>query len=575
MSSKIHILSEQTINQIAAGEVIENPASVVKELVENAIDAGASQITIEIMGGGFQSIIVSDDGCGMEERDALLCLERYATSKIQNAEDLEQLQTMGFRGEALASIAAISKLTLITAVQDHIGIRICTEGGKIAHREPSFRSKGTMIEVRSLFYNVPARKKFQKTAAASSAEITRMTTLLALAHPHVGFELVQQQQTLFSLKAAKNVELVSLVEKRSQDLLGENFQSHRHTVYLKEVDCTLHGVIGSPKNARYNRSGQYLFVNHRPVICPSLAFAIRDGYGTRIDADRHPIYVIHAFLTPSCIDVNVHPQKKEIRIRDEQMIKTQVRLAINLALQQAEMPSAPEVEVPCIPFAPFCNEKDIFSMQTNERLFCAQEERQQELPLKQDIQAIGIFEHYLILEAKSVYSDSDGIIWVDLLAAEERILFERLLRSKETSVPAQGLLLPLTFSCSTAEAQVLSTCLQELHQLGIQMRSIGPAAFIIEAIPLCLEEKQVFAVLFEIVAGFSSECTSSEKKMRKCAEKICRSVRARKERFGLHEGLNVFKELMKTDNPTHCPQGKLTFYPIKKNELENYFTKKR
>src|ERR1700722_17648934 len=194
MGNRIHLLSEQTINQIAAGEVIENPASVVKELIENGVDAGATHIRVEILSGGFQWIKISDDGSGMSPDEAVLSLQRHATSKIQNADDLFSLTTMGFRGEALASIAAISKMTLLTALESAPALRLEREGGKTIEGGPDVRARGTTIEVRSLFYNVPARKKFQKSAAASSAEITKVVTQLALAHPEVGFEFVQQNQ---------------------------------------------------------------------------------------------------------------------------------------------------------------------------------------------------------------------------------------------------------------------------------------------------------------------------------------------------------------------------------------------
>jgi DNA mismatch repair protein MutL len=588
---KIHILSEQTIDQIAAGEVIENPASVVKELFENAVDAGASHIVIETLGGGFQSIRISDDGSGMSGEDALLCLKRHATSKIRSVGDLMQLHTMGFRGEALASIASISEMSLTTAMQEGLGLEVQVKGGTILSVQPSARSQGTTIEVRSLFYNVPARKKFQKTAAASSAEITRIGTLLALAHPHIGIELIQQRKEIFSSPSAKNKDaLIPLLQKRCTDLLGAHFQSHMHTVHFQENGCEVHGLIGDPCLTRYNRSGQYLFINARPVHCLPLAFAIRDGYGTSVDTARHPIYMIHAAIDPALIDVNVHPQKKDIRLQEEEAMKRAMRRAISRALQSSrlypnpnfvpdsginsEMPLALEIDFPSSFHLRETADEPSFSPEfrsVSEPIL----EKQIPFSLAEEARAVGLFEHYLILEASSITSacfpSCFGIVWVDLLAAEARILFERLMNAqgkKET----QGLLLPITFSCSRAEAEKLHTCFSELEQLGISLRSIGPTVFMVEAIPAFLEEKEIHAMLQAIASSLTEDAYSlSEKKMRQCAQTICRLSRSRTRTFSLHEGLRLFNELSKTGDPLHCPQGKPTIYHMRKDEIESHF----
>ena len=252
MSSRIKVLSDQTINQIAAGEVIENPASVAKELIENSIDAGAISITIEINGGGFQCIRIIDDGVGMSRDDAILSLERHTTSKIRELDDLQTLFSMGFRGEALASIAAISKMTILTA-NGTDGIRIFVDGGKMITVDHCARKQGTTIEVRSLFFNVPARKKFQKTASRSLAEIVKMITKLSLAHPIVAFKLFSHDKEIFHAQA-------SILKRCIHDVLGEKFLQVPTQIQADLETCKIDGFIGSPSEARHNRTGQYLFI---------------------------------------------------------------------------------------------------------------------------------------------------------------------------------------------------------------------------------------------------------------------------------------------------------------------------
>ncbi len=561
MPQKIRVLSEETINQIAAGEVVENPASVVKELVENAIDAGATHLTIDCGGGGFQHITVIDNGSGMNADDALLCLERHATSKINLSEDLESLKTMGFRGEALASIAAISKMTLTTAEQDRQGVSVEVEGGKICRVIPAARTRGTTMEVRSLFYNVPARKQFQKSMTASSAEITRMVTHLALAHVDVGFELIHHNKVIFSV--ASTDELI----KRVHELLGGDFT---HPIDVALEGHTIQGLMGSPQHARSNRSGQYVFVNRRPVVCLPITYAIREAYATRIDIDRHPIFVLHIGIPPALIDVNVHPQKREIRLREESVLKNYLRKAVNASFESKEshhfsLPAFDFTQVAC---ETLCEEP-------LHKTFVLQEPvLQTVLPIPEEIKPLGVHAHYLIVEASSVVTlcslrESTGIVWIDLMAAAKRIAFERCLAAEQRG--SQGLLFPISFACSKAEAALLSNSLKELSTLGIHMRAVGPAAFLIETLPVDLEEKEVIGLLHEIAAELPRVSTS-EKKMRKMAELVAMATRPR--HFSLVEAVGVLKELMKTQDPFHCPQGKDTLYHVRKNEIDHYFSGK-
>jgi DNA mismatch repair protein MutL len=449
-SRQIRVLSDTTINQIAAGEVIENPASVVKELVENAVDAGAAHVTIEVLGGGFQLLKVSDDGSGMSPEDAALSLERHATSKIVSPDDLFSLATMGFRGEALASMASISKLRLTTALESQIATELEVEGGKILHVSSGARSRGTTIEVRSLFFNVPARKKFQKCPAACSAEITKVVTQLALAHPRVGFDLMQQNQTHFSLPPSLlEEEFLAVLKRRVEGVLGSDYLSSCQPFHFKEKNYEGHGLIAEPLYSRHNRSGQYLFVNQRPVSCPAISYAIRDAYGTRLASDRHPVYLLHLQIPSSFVDVNVHPQKKEIRLREEGFLKHLLHSSVNAALggQEICIPevtplyfSRPEIDEPLLMFKE--EEED-----------CALPE----LPFVCPIRLIGLYGSYALVSADSFpLFKTSGVVWVDLPAAEARIHFNELMKRSLDRPLSQGLLLPLSFSFSKAESQMLA-----------------------------------------------------------------------------------------------------------------------
>ncbi|MEI8365598.1 MAG: DNA mismatch repair endonuclease MutL [Parachlamydiaceae bacterium] len=335
MSSKIRVLSEHTINKIAAGEVIENPSSVVKELVENSLDAGASVIDIEINGGGRQLIRISDNGCGMNADDALLCLERHATSKLRDDSDMHTLLTMGFRGEAIPSIASISKFNLLTCPQDAAkkdGTMVIVDGGKLLCCTPAVRSPGTTIEVKSLFFNVPGRKKFLKSPGFDANEIFKTVSLIALGHPAVTFHLISDGKTLLKTTPVPQGGFPEQMSARIISVLGDDFFGNSVFVDEQSDEISVRGAIGLPGYTRHNRTGQYLFINKRAVMSPLVSFAVKEGFSTSIDSGRFPVFVLHLSLAGEWVDVNVHPQKREVRLRQEQMIKEMIVRAIRKAL---------------------------------------------------------------------------------------------------------------------------------------------------------------------------------------------------------------------------------------------------
>jgi DNA mismatch repair protein MutL len=585
IGNKIRILSDQTINQIAAGEVIENPACVVKELVENAIDAQATHISIEILSGGFQWIKISDNGSGMAPDDAALCLQRHATSKIFEAHDLFALTTMGFRGEALASIAAISKMKLLTALENSPAILLEVEGGKIHDIAPGARSRGTTVEVRSLFYNVPARKKFQKSVAASHAEITKGVTQLALAHPEVGFELIQKNHSQFSLPATPGEAFLIVLKRRASVLLGEEFLHSSHPLEMHEGNYQANGLIADPLHSRHNRSGQYLFVNRRPVFCPGISYAVRDAYGVRLAPDRHPIYLLHLSIPSELLDVNVHPQKKEIRLREESRVKHLLHSAVNTALlthQSLTAESAISSSLPAIekPFSFTADQRPDFSVP----LFLKEEAAEichREIAFDAEMRVIGLYRNYLLIEADSLPPPFSlhfsAVAWLDLRAVESRLQFDAMMRNSGTAALSQGLLIPLTVSYSRAEAQLLREYLGMIQKFGLQIREVGQTVFLIEAIPSFLQEWEVGIVLEEIIGqlqGIEPGMPLDEDKHRRLATCICKRVRSRKKSYHLTEATHLIKQLLQAEDPFHCPQGRKTLFYVREEEIESYFTRK-
>lgn len=580
METTIRLLSEETINAIAAGEVIENPASVVKELIENAIDAGASSIHVELLSGGLQLIRVSDNGRGMSRADAFLSIERHATSKLRDADDLFKILTMGFRGEALASIAAISKMTLSTSLCDGEGTILEIEGGKIKECNTCARKKGTTIEIRSLFFNVPARKKFQKSPALCTAEITRLVTTLSLAHPEVSFEVKQQDRQLLSLAKADGANPLELFASRGLEALGNEYFASILTV---EKDL-IQGFIGSPMQTRHNRSGQFLYINRRPVNCPLVSYAVRDAFGTRISEDRFPVFFLHLQIPPDLIDVNVHPQKKEIRLSNEREIKDRVQAAIENVLRANEAAGVDTTFA--LPEMTFTQEPSFDFPMTFKEERSAPLTIQPGLALHQEKPKIlGLFSHFLLIEAGSLIDrvemirqqqDEAGIVMVDLYAAHSRILFDAFLEKQDYQIENQGLIFPLTLEFIPTEAQLIEEHLELLEKVGFALHPIGRNAFLLNAIPPFIEAddaKEVLMQILEEIVALQIVKGEDERKKREYARATSRLVKNRKVGYSLLEAERLFEELLRSKGPSFCPLGHPTMVHLKRYELEQFFDK--
>src|SRR3954465_10135571 len=353
--NRIRLLSEQVANQIAAGEVVERPASVVKELVENALDADAKRITVEIQIGGRSLIRVTDDGVGMSKDDALLCLERHATSKIQRAEDLAAISTMGFRGEAMPSIASVSRMTIITHERESDsseGCQVVIHGGKIIEVKAAGAAAGTMVEVRHLFYNLPARRKFLRTEETERAHIQHYLTLAALAAPEMAFTFIQDQRVVWQLPALSfdDTTRIDALKERMRALQGgetrllalefeTSFESFGDDeVSIQRNPFRVWGVVGAPGVSRGTREDQHVFVNRRPVENRGLNYALIEGYHNSLMKGRYPVCCLFLEIDPADVDVNIHPSKREVKFHNEMSVRRAVAQAVRETLTEFHSP---------------------------------------------------------------------------------------------------------------------------------------------------------------------------------------------------------------------------------------------
>lgn len=637
MPSKIRVLSEHTINKIAAGEVIENPASVVKELVENSLDAGSTEICIEIKGGGRQLIRITDNGCGMNADDAILCLERHATSKIKEVEDIHSIYTMGFRGEAVPSIAAISKFTLLTCPSEpnSQGTLVIVDGGKLVQCSPAVRSPGTTIEVKSLFFNVPVRKKFQKSPAHDTNEILKIVSVIALGYPEIKFQLISDQKNLLLAHVSPENSLDEKLHRRIDQVLGADFFQAAYSLKEEKGDYRVEGVVGTPSYNRPNRTGQYLFINHRPVFSPFISYCVREGYGTTLPANRHPVYVLHLTIPGSLVDVNVHPQKKEVRLRQEHHIKEIITQGVKKALQQEFERALGEKETqdlkneyvqnfsyPTIkpafsldsrssakPLDSFSEmqgselQKKFYgsnSYKSHELNFIGhsypantkkipQEEFQdifskEQIPIRARV--LGSIDRYILIEGSTLpqkamsqigQGQKDGLCLVDQRGAHARIIFERLLqRMQAGTVSIQALLFPYTMEATPIEAAVIRENLTILNSLGIKIHEIGSHTFLIEAIPQIFGSADLDALIADIIhrlKEFKDKEIIEKEKVKQIALAASRAAVSHQKRLSFEEAQALINQLMECQMPYQCPQGKPTIAYIPQEELNKQFLK--
>ena len=536
---KIQQLSDETINQIAAGEVVENPAAVVKELLENAIDGGSTQITVEIVGGGFSLIKVSDNGLGMNREEARLSFLRHTTSKLSQISDLGTLRSMGFRGEALASIASVAKVEIKT-YNGLEGTSILLHGGKVVSESVCARTLGTTISVESLFYNTPARKSFQKSAGLATSEILKVVTKAALAFPECSITLFSQGEELLSVQS-------SAFEKRVGELLGYRGAT---LVDFQEGACRIRGVIGSPEETRVNRSGQYLFINKRPIFSYLVSSAVLEGYGTRLESKRFPVFALHFDLPPSLVDVNVHPQKSEVRFKEEREVASLFRRAVLHAWQKEEAPDfivSPRAEVG----VSFEN----FSLR--DRSLQREEKKVEPLaPISKRVEVRQVLGPYALFE------EEEKLWLIDLLGAKARLVFDQIVANREFSM--EQFLFPEVLEFSLAESALIREHLPMVEKVGIALRSFGKETFLLEALAPFFSKETVKDFLLEIVR-------IDQMAKEKWAEVASRYARRERVVFSPSSAKTLIETFYRAGVAPYCPKGRPILLPYTEETLERLF----
>ena len=582
MSRRIHVLPDSLANQIAAGEVVERPASVVKELIENALDAAATRINIEIQNGGKTEIRVADDGCGMGRDDALLCLDRHATSKIRQPEDLHAVRTLGFRGEALPSIASVSRMVLETAEPGGVGTRVRVAGGKIQGVEDTARQGGTTVIVRNLFFNVPARAKFLRSAAAETRAVADVVTTLALSNLSTAFRLESNGRTLLDLPSAPD--LISRVAA----LWGDETAARLLPIALERGNTSLAGLVERPDAAQSGPRRVHLFVGGRPFRDRELVWAAERAYRTTVPQSAKPSLLLYLSVAPGDVDVNVHPAKAEVRFRDKFGIETLVEQGIRQALATVHSaatfdtrPVLPQIEATRGAAGPVAapgpapeREQLAFFVPARTAAEPQSEPEPAAAPQVEERPVIPrlwqIHDTYILAETRS------GLLIIDQHSAHERILFEELMRgfSGNGSV-SQRLIFPITLRLSPAEYNVVEENRELFERAGFEIEPFGSRTVIVHGAPAphpyfnaerCLRE-----MLSELANGSELTRAARNQHERIAMTFACKGAIKAGQKLSDREMALLFERLFMTELPYHDVHGRATIVRLSLDELVRRF----
>lgn len=576
----VRILDQELVNQIAAGEVIERPASVVKELLENAIDAGAASIAAEVEGSGLDLIRMADDGSGMSGDELALAILRHATSKIEHARDLFSIRTLGFRGEALPSILSVSRSRILSREQGSpTGWSLVLEAGEVREKAMKGMSQGTVVEVKDLFFNTPARRKFLKSTATEQRHIIDVVSRYALAYPSKRFSLTINGRTVLNMREG------STLEERVMAMWGKDVRGKLHPLSTGErPDMSIRGILAAPEVSRPGRSGIYTYVNNRSVMDHTLRTAVLDGYRGLLMKHRYPLAVLFLDMDPCEVDVNVHPAKAEVRFRNSSavfgMVVNTVRRALTVRLGgpaagALDRNDACRVEEPAAPYrraqaahGQAC--PDVRSVPAAFQKGPAQDnlfEAGTTGFVYSDKAFVGISHStYIILE------DQSCLYILDQHAAHERVTFERLKNAgNDFQESRQVLLNPLVIELSPAEFRAFEEVAGDILEAGIEAEPFGEAAIAVRALPSLLDGGDIRGIILDLLgAVMEGDFRRKEYRHDVLARIAChRSVRAGV-RLGREEVLRLLKDLDEVGSPMTCPHGRPLFKQIERDEIERW-----
>jgi len=575
----IRQLPENLVNQIAAGEVVERPASVVKELVENALDAGASRIAVELEHGGSSLVRVRDDGSGIPQDELALALARHATSKIASLEDLSAVGSLGFRGEALPSIASVSRFRLASSTREGPGAELRVADGSLDGPRPVAHPPGTTVEARDLFYNVPARRKFLRADSTEYQHALRTLSRLAMSSFGTGFSLAHNRREVFSLPPAQER---AEREERIARLVGAEFVSHAAYVEHEAGGLGLWGWLGLPTYARVQADQQYLFVNGRMVRDRLLANAVRLGYQDVLYGGRQPAYVLFLEVDPAVVDVNAHPQKLELRFRDGRHVHDFVFRSVERALA-ATRPAAvargsadARGLVGAVPsHGPGL---DLGEPRTPAADWTALARNLPAEPAAGELPPLG----QAIAQLHGIYilaQTADGIVLVDMHAAHERVLYERMKSALESGAPGrQALLVPVVVEASEGEASAAEQHAGELAAAGLVVDRIGPARLAVRELPAALAGTDAGALLRDVLADLVEHSASHrivERQNELLASLACRGAVRAHRAMTLPEMNALLRDMERTERADQCNHGRPTWTRISLEELDRLFLRGR
>ncbi|MEX1203464.1 MAG: DNA mismatch repair endonuclease MutL [Ferruginibacter sp.] len=617
MPDIIQLLPDNIANQIAAGEVIQRPASAVKELLENAVDAGANDIRLLINDAGKALIQVIDNGAGMSETDARMAFERHATSKIKNIDDLFRIKTMGFRGEALASIAAVAQVELKTKrAEDEAGILLEIENSMALRQEPVAMEKGTSIAMKNLFFNVPARRNFLKSNASELKHIIDEFIRVAMAFPELFFSLSSNGQQVFHLEKGT-------LKQRIVQILGSSYNAKLVSVQEQTDYLNIIGFVGKPESAKKTRGDQYFFVNNRFIKSAYLHHAVMNAFDEMIAKDSYPMYALFIDLDPAQLDINVHPTKQEIKFEDEKIVYAFVQSAVKHALAQFSITPTLDFDLDAsIQHLDAVNKpftEQIKSNTTSSALYQSFTQKNQahfiqpnkdlghwkdfytssDAPEKQ-LDAIDIStrntvqpfysntptqsslqhslpEHFELLQIHQSYivlQNASGYLLINQQNAHERILFERFSNAiTGKAIATQRSLFPTTIELSAADSVMLTELIPDMQQLGYQLEPFGNQTFVIQGTPADLvegNEKVVLEKMLEQYKHFSSDMKFSKREKLLRSMALQQSVKAGTS-LSNKEMTNLLQDLFACAVPNSTPNGKPTYMSFKKEELDKMF----
>jgi DNA mismatch repair protein MutL len=581
--SSIHLLPDLLINQIAAGEVVERPASALKELLENSLDAGCGEIAVALLQGGVKSLRVADDGSGIDRDELRLALSRHATSKIASLDDLESVRSLGFRGEALASIAAVSRLALTSRKQgERHAWRVEAQGGELSGLQPAALDAGTVVEMQDIYFNTPARRKFLKTDATEYGHCEETFRRMALGRPDVAFSLQHNGRKIWQLAGAS-------LKQRAMALLGEDFTAAAVALNEGAGGLRIHGMAGLPGFSRGTRDAQYVYVNGRFVRDKLISHAIREAYKDVLHHDRHPAFALYIELEPEMVDVNVHPSKIEVKFRESRAVHQLIYHALNKALAA---PIATRQEVAAAPLrqsAPFSTPS--YASQAYMPLGVADRTNLYQTLFGQiarpepsfttpeaapepEIPPLG----YALAQLHGVYvlaQNARGLVLVDMHAAHERVTYERLKTAVDRQeIASQPLLIPVSFHATGLEVAAADENSATLQALGFELAALSPSTLAVRAVPALLQDSDPVLLARDVlkdIREFGASRAMTERRNEMLATMACHaSVRANR-RLAIPEMNALLREMEATERADQCNHGRPTWREMTMQELDQLF----